>query len=183
MLVILSALLAAHAADAAPAAAPQPVPFAGRTGRVVRLRCHMMECGWHQPLSIEAVRRGEGWVLQKVTARQGRSVHRSETPGRYRRGLPIDWEAPSDHYVLCSRERPAALFRSEDGTWIAHQLNLFDLYGFAYSSAYIYLNACHGDPEALYDERRLRALGYQPGGETRQIELSAPEAILDLPPR
>lgn len=179
MIAILSALLAAQAAPAA--ALP---PFRGRTGRVVRLRCHMMECGWHQPTAIEAVRRGDGWVLQKVTARQGRSVHRDATPGRYRRGLPIDWEAaPSDHYVLCSRERPAAAFRSEDGTWIVHQLNLFDLYGFAYSSAYIYLNACHGDPEALYDERRLRALGYRPGGETMQIELSAPEAILDLPRR
>jgi hypothetical protein len=180
MLAILSALLAAQAAPAA-----TPTPFAGRTGRVVRLRCHMMECGWHQPLSIETVRRGEGWELRKVTARNGRSVHRSRMPSRYRRGLQIDWDAaPRDHYVLCSRQAPAAMFRSDDGTWIAHRLDFFDMYGFAYSSAYIYLNACHGlGPETLQSEARLRSLGYSASGETRQLELSAPEQILEQLPR
>ena len=86
--------------------------------------------------------------------------------------------------MLCSRAAPAAMFRADDGTWIAHRLDFFRMYGFAYSSAYIYLNACHGlGPEAFDNAARLRALGYAAAGETQQLELSAPEAILDPPRR
>lgn len=176
MIAILVTLLAAQSA---------PAP-----GNVVMLRCHMSECGWQQLMSREVVRRGDGYVLHRLTVRRGTSVHRPDRRGRstfprgYGRGVPVAWErAPSETYVLCSRASPAVIFRS-DGRHIAHRLNFFDMYGFAYSSAYIYLNACHGlGREALGDEARLRRLGYAATGETAQIELSAPEDILQQLPR
>lgn len=176
MIATLLTLLAAQAA---------PAP-----GNVVMLRCHMSECGWQQLLSREIVRRGDGYVLHRLSVRRGTSVHRPNRRGRptfprgYGRAVPIAWErAASETHVLCSRASPAVVFRS-DGRTIAHRLNFFDMYGFAYSSAYIYLNACHGlGREALEDESRLRRLGYAATGETEQIELSAPEAILEHLPR
>jgi|GEM_PF-3152400 len=179
--LIAAALLAAQT-PAPPAAPVRP--------RVIRLRCHMMECGWYQPLSSRAVRQGEGWSLLRVTARRGTSVHRprsrrgSRYPARYRRGLAIAWEdGPQEGWVLCSAALPVSMFASGDGSWIAHKLNLFDLPGFAESSATIYLDACHGlGPDALEDERRLRELGYSNAEPSQQVELRSPEDILqDLP--
>lgn len=179
MLDLLAALLVA-------AAAPAPA-----RPTVIMLRCHMMECGWYEPLSSRAVRQGEGWSLLRVTARHGTSVHRpgsrggSRYPARYRRGLPIAWDArPREGWVLCSPDVPVSMFRSEDGTWIAHKLNLFDLPGFAESSAYIYLDACHGlGREALEDAPRLRSLGYSNAEPSQQLELNSPEEILRRLPR
>jgi len=169
-------------------AAPAPAPAAPG---VIMLRCHMMECGWYRPLTSNAVRQGEGWSLLRVTARHGISVHRpgrrggSHYPARYRRGLPIRWDAqPRVGWVLCSPNTPVSIFRSEDGTWIAHKLNLFDLPGFAESSAYIYLDACHGlGRDALEDQPRLRELGYSDSEPSQQLELRTPEEILEHLPR
>lgn len=172
MIGLLSLLLAAQAAPAA-----QPV---------IRLRCHMMECGWYQLVSKEAVRSGEGFVLHRVTARRGSSVHRlrgrrpSDYPARYRPGLAIEWDTEAtEGWVLCSRDNPTSMFRNDDGGWIAHRLNLFDLPGHAESSAYIYLNVCHGLAPAALTERRLRALGYQASRTTQQYELARPEDIFE----
>lgn len=179
MLDLLAAMLVA---------APAPAPT---RPRMVMLRCHQMECGWYQPLTSRAVRQGEGWSLLRVTARHGTSVHRpgsrggSRYPARYRRGLAIAWEdRPSERWVLCSPAVSVSMFRSDDGTWIAHKLNLFDLPGFAESSAYIYLDACHGlGREALEDQPRLGSLGYSDSEPTQQLELPTPEAILEHLPR
>ena len=179
MLDLLAAMLVA---------APAPAP--ARPG-VVMLRCHQMECGWYQPLTSRAVRQGEGWSLLRVTARHGTSVHRpgsrggSLYPAGYRRGLAIAWDArPREGWVLCSPTAPVSMFRSEDGTWIAHKLNLFALPGFAESSAYIYLDACHGlGRQVLEDEARLRELGYSDSEPSQQLELTTPEAILEHLPR
>lgn len=176
MILILSALLAAQAT---------PARATGQTP-VIMMRCHMMECGWFQPLASTVTARGEGYVLHHMSARSGRSVHgigggRARYPKRYRRGLPIDWDPqPRESWVLCSRERPTAMFRSEDGTLIAHRLNLFDLPGYAESSASIYLHVCHGlGREALLNPARLRALGYAASGRpTEQTEFGSPEHIL-----
>lgn len=176
MILTLSALLAAQAT---PARAADRAP-------VIMMRCHMMECGWFQPLTSEVAARGDGYALHRMSARSGRSIHRGDSgragyPRRYRRGLPLDWDSvPRESWVLCSRERPTAMFRSEDGSLIAHRLNLFDLPGYAESSAYIYLRVCHGiGREALLNQRRLRALGYRPDGPpTEQNELSSPDEIL-----
>lgn len=170
--------------------AQAPAPAASPAGNVLMLRCHMSECGWQQLLSREVVRRGDGYVLHRLTVLHGTSVHRptrrgrSTFPSRYGRGVPIAWhQAASETYVLCSRAFPAVVFRS-DGRDVAHRLNFFDMYGFAYSSAYIYLDACHGlGRDALENEARLRRLGYSAIGETEQIELSSPQAILERLPR
>lgn len=167
-----------------------PAPAAVRP-RVVMLRCHQMECGWYEPLTSRAVRQGEGWSLLRTTARYGSSIHRpgrrggSRYPARYRRGIAVVWDAqPREGWVLCSPSVPVSMFRSEDGTWIAHKLNLFSLPGFAESSAYIYLDACHGlGREALEDHRRLRELGYSDAEPSQQFELSSPEEILQHLPR
>jgi hypothetical protein len=151
----------------------------------------MMECGWYQLLSTATARQGEGWRLLRISARRGVSAHRprrggdSRYPERYSRRVGINWDAePREHWVLCSRAAPAALFRSDDGTWIAHRLDFFDMAGFTYSSAYIYLDACHGlGREALEDQARLRRLGYTASGSTQQLELSRPEEILEQLPR
>jgi hypothetical protein len=145
--------------------------------------CHMMECTWSKPVSNVAVRSMPGGVLRKVATIQGSSVHRGDYPSRYQASIRIAWKKPAAGYVLCSRSQPATAFRSGK-RWIAHALDLFDLYGYNTASAVAYLRACHGVDYYSDDiDEVMRGLGYQAGTRNEQVQITRPEQLLDLPPR
>jgi hypothetical protein len=146
--------------------------------------CHMGECSWSKQTSNRTVRSMPTGTLRKLVAFQGVSTHRHDYPSRYRRSVRIRWgKAPGVDYVFCSTQQPALAF-GEGSRWIAHALDLFAIAGYNTASAVIYLRACHGVDFYRSDiEKVLRGLGYRPGARSEQIELSAPDQLVDLPRR
>ena len=169
MIAILTLAAAAAAAPAGPA-------------RLVY--CHMGECSWSRKASNRVVRTTRAGTLRKYSAFDGISTFRDNPPAAWSPRIRIRWPAhPSTDYVFCSRSQPALAFYS-DGQWIAHALDLFDLYGYNTASAVIYLRACHGLDYSSRDiEKKLRALGYRPGTRSEQVEIKSPDQLVALPPR
>ena len=163
------ALAAAAAAPAAPA-------------RLVY--CHMGECSWSREASNRVVRTTRAGTLRRYSAFNGTSTFRDNAPTAWSPRIRIQWPArPSTDYVFCSRSQPALAFHSDQG-WIAHALDLFDLYGYNTASAVIYVRACHGlDYYSRDVEKRLKALGYRPGTRSEQVEIRSPDQLVALPPR
>jgi hypothetical protein len=145
--------------------------------------CHMMECTWSKPVSNVVIRSTPRGVLRKIVANYGLSVHRDDYPDRYQASIRIDWRKSEASYALCSRSQPATAFRSGK-RWIAHALDLFNLYGYNTASAVTYLRACHGVEYDRADiEKAMRDLGYRPGTRSDQVEIARPEQLFDLPRR
>jgi hypothetical protein len=170
-LIVTIALAAATAAT--PAAAPRLV------------HCRQMECRWERRISNIVARTTQRGQLRKYVVSAGTSVHRdNRPPSAYSRRIRIAWEPrPETKYIFCSRRQPALAFRSDDGSWTAHALDLFNLPGYHSASAIIYTRACHGlDFNFADSERRLRRLGYRPGTRSGQIKIRSPFQLVDLPP-
>jgi hypothetical protein len=144
--------------------------------------CHMGECAWSREASNEIVRTTPTGTLRKYFAFNGTSTFRDNPPSGWSPRIRIQWPArPSADYVFCSRSQPALAFHS-DGGWIAHALDLFDLYGYDTASAVIYLRACHGlDLNSRDIDKRLKALGYRPGTRSDQVEIKSPNQLVALP--
>jgi hypothetical protein len=159
---------------------------AATTSAAPRLvHCHMMECSWERRVSNAIVRTTPRGQLRKYVVSAGTSVHRdNRPPSAYSRSVRIAWEPrPKTSYIFCSKSQPALAFQSGNGRWIAHAMDLFNLGGYNTASAIIYAKACHGlDFNVSNIETRLRRLGYRPGTRSRQIEISSPFQLVDLPP-
>ncbi len=150
------------------------------------VHCHMMECSWERRVSNAVVRTTPRGQLRKYIVSAGTSEYRTNRPpSAYSRAIRIAWEPrPKTSYIFCSRSQPALAFQSDDGRWIAHALDLFNLPGYHTASAIIYARACHGlDFNFANSERRLRRLGYRPGTRSGQIEIRSPFQLVDLPPQ
>ena len=147
--------------------------------------CHMGECSWSREVSNQLVRTTRSGALRKYASLDGTSTYRGLPPAAWSPRVKIEWPArPSIDYVFCSRSQPALAFRDSDGSWIAHALDLFDLYGCNTASAVIYLRACHGlDHNSRDIEKRLKALGYRPGTRSEQVDIKSPDQLVALPPR
>ena len=162
-------------AAAAPSAAPVRLVY-----------CHMGECSWSREVSNRLVRTTRAGALREYASLDGTSTHRGLPPAAWSPQVKIQWPArPSIDYVFCSRSQPALAFKDSDGGgWIAHALDLFDLYGYNTASAVIYLRACHGlDYYSRGIEKRLKSLGYRPGTRSEQVDIRSPGQLVSLPPR
>ena len=165
--------IALSAAAAAPAAPPRLV------------HCRQMECRWERRISNAVVRTTPRGQLRKYVVTAGTSVHRdNRPPSAYSRRIRIAWEPrPETKYIFCSRRQPALAFQRDDGSWVAHAMDMFNLAGYNTSSAIIYTRACHGlDFNFANIEARLRRLGYRPGTRSGQMDIRSPFQLTDLPP-
>ncbi len=172
--MLLLPVIALAAAAAAPADVPPRLVY-----------CHMMECSWERRVSNAVVRTTPKGQLRKYVVSVGTSTHRDDRyPRAWSRAVRIAWRPkPNSDYVFCSRTQPALAFQSEDGRWIAHAMDLFNLGGYNTASAIIYARACHGlDFNAADIETKLRRLGYRPGTRSRQVDIGSPFQLVNLPP-
>lgn len=166
---------------AAPPAAQSPLaPIHGLDGRVLLAGCRQGGCSWRRVVRVERIDGNAHGELRRITSRDGSSEYgMAEPPSRYSPRLRIAWEAGDrSDYVFCSRERPAFAFRDSDGPgFITHFLDLYQLFGYQYSSAEIYMRACHGEGLPV-SPASLRRLGYRPGTRSEQVEDRRPEDLL-----
>jgi hypothetical protein len=169
----LTHLCAAVAALAAPAILLAARPMVGET---ILSGCRQGECAWLRVLRLGAPTSVPQGVLRPIEVRRGISVHLDgKLPNRARDAL-IEWEARgSTNYAFCSTRRPAYAFES-DGELIVHFFNLFDLGGYQYNSAQLYMRLCHGRM-SLPNNAALRRLGYRPGTRSEQVEARSPEVM------
>jgi hypothetical protein len=149
----------------------------GLAGRVILSGCRQGQCSWLRVTGSERLSANAHGELRRVTGRHGTSVHGDRAlPSRYGPRLRIEWEpAERSDYVFCSRERPAYAFADEAGH-IAHYLDLFDLAGYQYSSASMYMRLCH-DRALPSGTATLRRLGYRGGTRNEQVENARPEDL------
>lgn len=114
--------------------------------------------------------------LRRIVGRSGGSTHLDGAiPARP--PAATEWErAEKTGYAFCSTRRPAFAFAGEDGKLILHFLDLFDLAGYQYPSAGLYMRLCHGLAE-VPKPRRLRAMGYRPGTRSDQVEGASVETM------
>lgn len=173
--------LAAAASIPATIAAAQPVRASrpglpALAGRVLLSGCRQGECGWLRVTRVERVSASARGELRRATGRWGTSVHgRRDPPRAYRASLRVRWDRRErNEYAFCSRERPAHAFPDEGDGLVVHYLDLFDLAGYQYSSATMYMRICH---DRAFDPARpaaLRRLGYRPGTRSEQVENGTP---------
>ena len=152
--------------------AGEPRAATALEGRTVLAGCRQRQCSWLRVMRVE-----QESELRRIVARRGSSSHREGDIPRRAADARIAWENEDRaEYALCSTRRPAYAFPSDGGDLIVHFLDLFDLAGYQYSSATLYMAVCHGR-DALPAEAVLRSLGYAPGTRSEQIEATGPEAL------
>jgi hypothetical protein len=163
---------------------PAPPPPAAQTapslpdlaGQVLQSGCRQGQCVWLRVARNESVSTSPHGTLRRLTGRRGMSRYDDEPPGAWSPSVRVDWD-PRDQnvFAFCSPERPAYAFPDEEGTYILHYLDLFDLAGFQMASAATYLTICHDRPPQIDDAAGLRALGYRPGTRNEQVEEGTPQ--------
>lgn len=159
-------LLLAGAMFAAAAAASAALPRAGET---ILAGCRQGECAWMRVIAIGEPRRFPQGVLRGIDVRRGRSVHLDGTLPSSARQARIEWQdVAGAEYAFCSTRRPAYAFGGDDGL-LVHFFDPFDLAGYQYSSAALYMRVCHGF-QRLPSARTMRRLGYRPGTRSEQVE-------------
>jgi hypothetical protein len=175
----LGAFIAASAA--AQSTSPAWAPVHGLDGRVLLASCRQGECAWLHVSRVERVSGDRHGELRRLVGRSGTTTHgMADPPSRYSRRLRVAWEDEDrSDYVFCSREQPAYAFPDEGGRHIAHYLDLFDLAGYQYASATLYLRVCH-DRALSFDAAALRRLGYRPGTRSEQVENARPEELANF---
>ncbi|HEY5712840.1 MAG TPA: hypothetical protein VIT38_13180 [Allosphingosinicella sp.] len=147
-------------------------------GRVLVVGCRQGECRWSRVARVEEVATGPQGALRRLVAREGTSRYADEAPEAYNSAVPIEWVA-ADHsdYAFCSRERPAYAFPDEEGHYLLHYLDLFDLAGFQLASARAYMRICHDEQYDGEDTALLQRLGYRPGTRNEQVENGNPRDL------
>jgi len=146
--------------------------------------CRMDECSWFKEKSRALVLRNSDGELIRFTTLEGASRHPDDRyPTHYTPRLHVRFKEVTS-YVFCSHSRPSVAFHVDDGPngaeWLAHMLDLYDLFGYNSSSAVTYLLACHGiyqHGQTLSDV--ARHLGYHRGTPNIQIELRKPSDLAD----
>jgi hypothetical protein len=157
-------------ADNASVPAREPPP--DLAGEVILAGCRQGECAWVRIVRLESVSTSRHGELRRVTRRSGSSSGDADAPAP----TDVRWEARDRaDYVFCSTERPAYAFPGDDGGYIIHYLDLFDLAGYQMSSAGLYLRLCQDQPFDPEDDGAIRALGYRPGTRNEQVEHARPE--------
>jgi len=145
-------------------------------GQIVRTGCRQGECAWLRVRRVETMKIVPEGRLLRIVGRRGASTHAdgaipARAPAR------TEWEsADRSGYAFCSTRRPAFAFVGEDGKLLLHFLDPFDLAGYQYPSARLYMRLCHGLAE-VPEPRRLRALGYRPGTRSDQVEGAGVETM------
>lgn len=148
-----------------------------RAGQTILAGCRQGGCVWLRVARVEPMTRGPQGALVRMVSRRGSSTHRDGELPRRSRDARIEWErADGTSYAFCSTRRPAYAFESEDQGLVVHFLDLFDLAGYQYSSAGMYMRLCHGRT-SLPSAGALRRLGYRPGTRSEQIENGSQETM------
>jgi hypothetical protein len=154
-----------------------PVSAERLAGQTLRTGCRQGECGWLRVRNVSTVRTVPEGRLRRLVGRPGGSTHPDGAIPRSAASAKIAWQGKDKvSYAFCSTRRPAFAFEDEDGKLIVHFLDLFDLGGYQYSSAGLYMRLCHGLAE-VPQARRLRALGYRAGTRSGQLESADVDAI------
>jgi hypothetical protein len=150
---------------------------------VLKGRCHMDACSWMRPGVPEIVHSGASGTLKKLKMTSGSSMHPN---GSYDKRAPIEWDAPHDEYVFCSKRHPAVIFSSE-GKWLAHLLAPGypdGVYGYNESDYVQYFKICHKLVWSYTKDASVaEKLGYPRYlvKSVDQIKLVKPEDIMALP--
>src|SRR5208282_125405 len=100
-----------------------------------------------QILEKEIVRSDASGRLVRAKTLVGVSKHPN---GTYERKAPIEWKAPVDDYIFCSKVRPAVIVKWEDH-WNADLLSPGSpegVFGYNTSSYVQYFFVCHGLSDA-----------------------------------
>jgi hypothetical protein len=159
--------VATGCAPARDAAAESLPALAGRT---VLAGCRQGECQWLRVVSVDSVLRLPEGELRRMVVRRGISTHPDRNPPDRPDRASIEWQAvDSAQHAFCSNRRPAYAFDRDGGGRLVHFLDPFDLAGYQYVSAGLYMRLCHGR-ERLPDAADLRRLGYAPGTRSEQVE-------------
>lgn len=149
-------------------AATEPLP--ALAGRTILAGCRQGECQWLRIVSVDSVLRLPEGELRRMVVRRGVSTHLDgNLPDRPERAS-IQWQADDmAEHAFCSNRRPAYAFDRDGGGRLVHFLDPFDLAGYQYVSAGLYMRLCHGR-ERVPDAAGLRRLGYAPGTRSEQVE-------------
>ena len=150
----------------------------------IRAQCQMDVCMWFRVKSKTVVRSDEFGTLLKIQLDMGEADHPN---GDYSHPKPIQW-APTEHYVYCSKVRPAVIFSAQapvKGPWLADILapGYPDTVIGANRASYIeYFYVCHGMVAPnLSDPSLATQFGYPSNlaAHVNQIEIATP---LDIVP-
>ena len=145
---------------AIPLGASAALPSVGQT---ILSGCRQGQCAWLRVLRLGTPRATRQGVLRSIGVRRGISVHPDGRIPARARDARIQWDAGREvDYAFCSVRRPGFAFGDDAGGLVIHYLDLFDLGGYQYSSAGLYMRICHG-MEGIPADARLRRLGYRPG--------------------
>lgn len=159
MLLFLFAVSLAAAISAAPP----------RAGETVLAGCRQGQCAWLRIAAVAPPQRFPEGVLRGIDVRRGISTHLDGALPSGPRGVRIEWDGGvHSEYAFCSARRPAYAFHGGDGL-IVHFLDPFDLAGYQYATAGLYMRLCHGLAR-LPSPRAMRRLGYRPGTRSEQVE-------------
>ena len=150
----------------------------------IRAQCQMDVCMWFRVKSKTVVRSDNSGTLLKIQLDMGEADHPN---GDYNHPKPIQW-APTEHYVYCSKVRPAVIFSTQNnptkGSWLADILapGYPDTVIGANRASYIeYFYVCHGMISPNLSDPSLAAQFGYPSTLTahvNQIELARPLDIL-----
>jgi hypothetical protein len=161
-----------------PEAPPAKAALPDLAGRVLVAGCRQGECRWSRVVRLERVATVPQGELRRLVARGGTSLYQDEAPEAYGDAVPIQWEAADrSEYAFCSQSRPAFAFPGDDGSYLLHYLDLFDLAGYQLASARAYMRICHDTPFDGEDTALLRRLGYRPGTRSEQVEEGDPRDL------
>jgi hypothetical protein len=157
--------------------APEPA-LPSLSGRVLLAGCRQGECRWSRVARLERVATVPQGELRRLVAREGTSNYQDEAPETYSAAVPIAWAAADrSDYAFCSRERPAFAFPGDEGHYLLHYLDLFDLAGYQFASARAYMRICHDAQFDGEDRALLQRLGYHPGTRNEQVEAGDPRDL------
>jgi hypothetical protein len=170
-------MLLARAVALGMLASSAATPLPTLAGRTLLVGCRQGECRWLSVSAFDSVTVLPQGELRRLRARAGSSYHPDGAIPATAAGAKIAWEKGTEtDYAFCSRVRPAYAFTDGRGRLTVHFLDLFDLAGYQYSSAELYMRLCHG-LGALPSARALRAMGYRPRTRSGQIEARGPEIM------
>jgi hypothetical protein len=139
-------------------------------GRNILAGCRQGECRWLRIIAVESVARQPEGELRRMVVRRGISTHHGGNLPERAGDASIEWQAgDTAEFAFCSTRRPAYAFERDGGGLLVHFLDPFDLAGYQYVSAGLYMRLCHGR-ERLPGAAGLRRLGYAPGTRSEQVE-------------
>jgi hypothetical protein len=113
------------------------------TGVKIRARCHMNACEWFQIESSNLVLEDPRRSLFQLKLKN----YESDYPdGNYDVVRPIEFTEDTTVYMICSRARPAEIYRSEQDGWTMGGLApgaRDSIFGYLESALAVYWAACH----------------------------------------